>query len=104
MDVYIHAKFGKSLAGQPVFRSFSRDLHVSKEPLRYIKSTNNPIIIGMDAALHPAAVFGQVDYKGRLLVLDEAHATGTGMAKFIREKIKPVLASRFPGQPVCYRA
>ena len=100
IDVYIHSKFGKSLAGQPVFRSFARDLHVSKDPLRYIKSTNNPIIIGMDAALHPAAVFGQVDYKGRLLVLDEAYATGTGATKFIREKIKPVLASRFPGQPV----
>ena len=34
IDVYIHSKFGKSLAGQPVFRSFARDLHVSKDPLR----------------------------------------------------------------------
>ena len=100
IDVYIHAKFGKSLAGQPVFRSFARDLHVSKDPLRYIKSVNQPIIIGMDAALHPAAIFGQVDYKGRLLVLDEAYAVGMGAANFIREKVKPILASRFPGQPV----
>lgn len=100
IDVYIHSKFGKSLAGTPVFRSFSRDLHVSHEPLSYIKSTNHPIIIGMDAALHPAAVFGQVDYRGRLLVLDEAYADGMGATKFLREKIKPILVSRFPGQPV----
>lgn len=100
IDVYIHAKFGKSLAGQPVFRSFARDVHVSKEPLRYIRGLNNPIIIGMDAALHPAAVFGQVDYKGRVLILDEAYALGMGAANFIREKVKPILSTRFPGQPV----
>lgn len=100
IDVYINSKFGKSLAGMPVFRSFSRDLHVSKEPLQYIKSHASPIIIGVDAALHPAAVFGQVDYKGRLLVLAEAHETGMGAANFIRERIKPLLAQYFPGHPV----
>lgn len=97
IDVYVNAKFGKNLSGMPVFRSFSRDLHVAKEPLRYIKSLNHPIIIGMDAALHPAAVFGQVDYKGRLLVLAEASADGMGAINFVREKIKPVLSQRFPG-------
>ena len=73
-------------------------MHVSKEPLRYIKSTNHPVIIGMDAALHPAAVFGQVDYKGRLLILDEAYAEGMGAVKFLNEKIKPILSQRFPMQ------
>lgn len=100
IDVYIHAKFGKSLAGMPVFRSFSRDLHVADGPLKYIKSESYPIIIGMDAALHPAAVFGQVDYKGRLLILDEAYAVGMGAVNFIREKVKPILATRFPQHPV----
>lgn len=100
VDVYIHAKFGKSLAGMPVFRSFSRDLHVSEAPLNYIRSLNSPIIIGMDAALHPAAVFGQVDYKGRLLVLAEATAQGMGAKNFIQEKVKPILARKFPGHPV----
>lgn len=98
IDVYIHAKFGKSLAGMPVFRSFSRDLHVSKEPLEHLKGNGMPIIIGMDAALHPAAVFGQVDAKGRLLILDEAYATGMGARNFAREKLKPILATRFPGK------
>lgn len=100
IDVYVHSKFGKSLAGMPVFRGFSRELHVAKGPLNFIKSKTSPIIIGMDAALHPAAVFGQVDYRGRLLILDEAYATGMGASKFIREKVKPLLASRFPSHPV----
>lgn len=98
IDVYINSKFGRNLSGAPVFRSFSREMHVSKEPLRYIKSTNHPVIIGMDAALHPAAVFGQVDYKGRLLILDEAYAEGMGAVKFLNEKIKPILSQRFPMQ------
>lgn len=100
IDVYIDAKFGKSLAGMPVFKGYSRDTHVATETLNYIKSTSSPVIIGMDAALHPAAVFGQVDYKGRLIVLDEAYALGMGAVKFIREKVKPIIANRFPGQPV----
>lgn len=100
IDVYINSKFGKSLAGMPVFRAFNRSLHVSTEPLNYNRSHSSPIIIGMDAALHPAAVFGQVDYKGRILILDQVYATGTGAQKFIREKVKPVLNQRFPGQPV----
>lgn len=99
IDVYINAKFGKNLAGMPVFKSFSRELHVAKEPLRYIKSHNHPIIIGMDAALHPAVLFGQVDYKGRLLVLAEACAEGMGAIKFLNEKIKPILSQRFPQMP-----
>ena len=97
IDVYIHAKFGKNLSGMPVFRSFTRDLHVSKEPLRYIKSLNHPVLIGMDAALHPAAVFGQVDYKGRLLIFAAECAEGMGAIKFLNEKVKPVLAQKFPG-------
>lgn len=99
VSVYVDAKFGKSLAGMPVFRGFSREVHVSKEPLSYINSQSSPVIIGMDAALHPAAVFAQLDYKGRLLVLDETYATGCGMVKFMQEKVKPILAQRFPGQP-----
>jgi hypothetical protein len=100
IDVYINAKFGKSLAGMPVFRSFSRSLHVSSEPLAYSRNKNAPILIGMDAALHPSAVFGQVDYKGRILILDEVHAPGMAAQRFIREKVKPVLMQRFPGHPV----
>lgn len=100
IDVYINAKFGKSLAGMPVFRSFTRSLHVSNEHLEYSRSKNSPIIIGMDAALHPAAVFGQVDYRGRILILAETYAMGMGAQNFIREKVKPILQQKFPGHPV----
>lgn len=99
VDVYVHGKFGKSLAGQPVYRSFNRDIHIAKEPLHYLHSSSYPIIVGVDAALHPAAVFGQCMPDGRLMLLDCCYAEGSGALRFIREKVKPILSNRFPGQP-----
>lgn len=96
VDVYIHAKFGKSLSGQPVFRSFSRDMHVSKETLKPVNSSN-PLIIGVDAGLTPAAVLTQVLWDGRLLVYDALVSDGMGALRFVREKLKPLLANKFPG-------
>lgn len=100
IDVYIHSKFGKTLAGQPVFRAFSRDVHVTDEPLNYVRGASYPLIIGMDAGLHPAFVIGQMTYTGRLLILHSDAADGMGALRFVRERLKPVLAQRFPGQPV----
>lgn len=96
VDVYVRNKFGKSLAGKPVFRSFSKPLHVTRD-LQPIYTSSNPLIIGMDVALHPAATMGQLDATGRLLVFQSICAEGMGALRFVREKLKPALASRFPG-------
>ena len=96
VDVYIHAKFGKSLSGQPVFRSFSRDTHVAKEAIKPV-STTSPLIIGIDAGLTPAAVIGQVLYDGRVVIYDSVISDGMGALRFVREKIKPLLANKFSG-------
>ena len=98
IDVYIHAKFGKSLAGEPVFRAFNRDAHVAKEPLRPMASFDaSTLLIGVDAGLTPAAVVGQVIFDGRLLIYDSLTSDGMGALRFIREKLKPLLAEKFPG-------
>ena len=97
IDVYVRSKFGKSLAGKPVFRSFSRSLHVSDKPLSANFSSSNPILIGMDVALHPAVTIGQVDPMGRLLVLESISAEGMGVLRFAREKLKPALSQRYAG-------
>lgn len=100
IDVYVHAKFGKSLAGRPVFPTFKSDWHVSKEPLRAIRMDGYPLLIGMDFGLCPAAVIGQVDPWARLLCLDELTSDGMGALRFAREKLKPLLARKYPGYPV----
>jgi len=96
VDVYIHSKFGKSLSGKPVFRAFNRDVHIAKQPLKFQNATNNPLIIGFDCGLTPTAVLGQIDYTGRLLVFDAIPSDGMGALRFIREKLKPLLASKYP--------
>lgn len=100
IDVYINSKFGKSLSGKPVFRSFSRDTHIAQGELKYNPISANPVIVGMDTALHPAACIGQIGPGGRLHILHSMHAADMGALRFIREVLKPVLANRFGGASV----
>jgi hypothetical protein len=100
VDVYINAKFGKSLSGQPVFRAFDRDMHVADRALNYIKLSTNPLIIGMDFGLTPACTISQIDPMGRFLTYACLTSDGMGTLRFCREKLKPLLANRFPGMPV----
>ena len=97
VDVYIRAKFGKSLSGQPVFRAFDRDIHVAKETLNHIKLSTHPLIIGMDFGLTPACTISQVDPTGRFLTYANLTSEGMGTLRFVREKLKPLLQNRFPG-------
>lgn len=97
VDVYIHAKFGKSLAGQPVFRAFDRNRHVSHLPLKFNPVSSQPLIIGVDTALNPAAVLGQLGMEGRLQIFDAIYASGKGALRFIREDLKPLLTNKYPG-------
>lgn len=95
-DIYIHAKFGASLSGKPVFRCFDRNTHVSKTALR---PTGSTLIIGVDAGLNPTAVVTQQAYDGRLVVLDSLTglAGGMGALRFCREVLKPLLSNKYQG-------
>ena len=97
VDVYIHAQFGKSLSGQPVFRSFDRTVHSSDEELTPMFS-DSPLLIGVDAGLTPAAVVGSVTHDGRLVVYDSLISDGMGALRFVRERLKPLLSNKFPGR------
>jgi hypothetical protein len=100
VDVYIHGQYGRSLSGKPVFPEFRQDYHVAKQPLRYIRSPEKPLMIGLDFGLSPAAAIGQLDVQGRLLLLAAVTSEGMGISRFVREKLKPLLVERFPGHPV----
>lgn len=96
VSVYIDAKFGQSLAGKPVFKAFSNDMHITKSPLHVLPNT--PVIVGVDAGLNPAAVFAQVDYTGRVIVHDALVAESMGALRFIREKLQPLMANKYAGR------
>lgn len=97
VDVYVHAKFGKSLSGRPVFRCFDKEQHVAKNPLLVQPS---PLVIGVDAGLNPTAVITQQTYDGRVMVLDALTGAegGMGALRFIRERLKPLIANKYQGR------
>lgn len=98
IDVYIHAKFGKSLSGKPVFRSFDKETHVSETPLTPVSARVSPVVVGFDCTgLNPAAVIGQVGFEGRLFVYDAFAAVDMGAIRFIREVLKPLLINKYQG-------
>lgn len=99
IDVFIHSKWGVSLSGRPVVTCFAQD-HVSKFPLQPIKLSSNPIIIGMDFGLNPSALLGQIDPRGRVLVLDEITGVDMGLVRFIDTRLKPLLSTKYAGYPV----
>lgn len=91
---FIEVQWGYSLKGKPVYRSFNPEIHVAKQPLRY--NPHQPLVMGFDAGLTPAGVFGQLDPHGRLLVLGELTSENMGAKRFCTEKVKPMLVQRFP--------
>jgi hypothetical protein len=99
VEQYIENMYGESLDGQAVFKhSFSRDFHVAETTLNPVPTM--PIVVGMDFARWPAAVFCQIDPRGRLLVLAELEHENLGVESFTNQYVLPLLASdRFRGCP-----
>lgn len=97
IDVYIHAKFGRSLAGKPVFPAFRTDFHVAKTTLTPIRSDARPLIVGMDFGLNPSCTINQLDYHGRFLTYDALTSDNMGLTRFIQTILKPLLAQKYAG-------
>lgn len=92
---FIEVQWGYSLKGKPVYRTFDPNIHVAKRPLLY--NPYLPLIIGFDPGfVWSAAVLGQPDPHGRLLVLEEVIGHQMGARRFCSEKLRPTLAMRYP--------
>lgn len=100
IDVYLKNNFGPGNMGQPVYKaSFRRDFHVSKEPLRAVSASVNPIIVGMDNGLQAAALIGQQDMRGRVNILAESYVPQDqtmGVESFLDKLLIPKLRTKFP--------
>ena len=96
VDVHVHAKYGKSLSGQAVFRaSFKPDFHVTYNSLKPIPSL--PLMIGQDFGRTPASLIGQVDNRGRLLIFNEATSVDMGIEQFATTTLRPLMFNNFTG-------
>lgn len=92
---FIEVQWGFSQRGKPVYPTFNREMHCARRDL--IFNPEIPLVMGFDAGLTPAAVFGQQDMYGRVLVLRELVSEGMGAKRFCREKVIPMLNREFPG-------
>lgn len=102
-EAHILCIYPEANDGQSVFRrTFSRERHVAEAPLRPITGIAGgpPIIVGMDQGRSPAALFCQLDGKGRLNVYHELHATNIGMRRFCAEFVIPHIQRHFLTTPV----
>jgi RecA/RadA recombinase len=105
----IDNQFGAVRNGTPVYPEFSDAIHVAAHDLQPVRGL--PLLIGADAGLTPAAVFGQRLATGRIIRLDEiailpgadGEVTAAGPTRFA-DMILQVLRERFDGlevQGVC---
>jgi hypothetical protein len=93
IDVYLRCRYGRSLAGMPVYeKTFSPDFHIAKTPFTALKSESHPLIIGLDFGRTPAACIGQRNVRGQLVVLDELTSENMGIETFLARKLSPRLA------------
>lgn len=98
INVHVHAKFGRSKAGRPVYENtFVSTFHL-RDSLEIVASA--PVIIGMDFGRTPAAAFFQRDARGRVLLQDELVSENMGLETFIDQKVKPLLTTRYTGMRV----
>lgn len=98
---YVHAEFGDDPDGTAVFReSFSRDFHVSKEPLAVFSGV--PLLIGQDFGRNPCSLIAQYTPRGQLVILEEVIAENIGLTLHIHQNLKPLLANnpRYIGKRV----
>lgn len=100
IDVYVHGLYAKSQSGKPVYEtSFQYDRRVKKnlsvEPFL-------PVVIGMDSARTPAAVFMQLGRDGKLRKLREATGFDMGAKTFIQNKLRPIIKNNFPNNPLIF--
>lgn len=99
-DIHVHAKYGKSLGGQAVFRaSFRPDFHI-KPAEELVPISGVPIMVGQDFGRTPAALIGQIDSRGRLIVFDELTSEDMGIEQFATQLLRPLLYNKYMGHPI----
>lgn len=93
IKIYVKGQYGTSEDGKPVYaEEWNDEIHV--RPLVPIQGV--PLQIGLDFGLTPAAVIGQTDARGRLLLLNEICGNGIAIRQFLEDALVPLLLAEYP--------
>jgi hypothetical protein len=97
----VQVQYARSIKGKPVYdKSFKPDRHISKVPLKV--HAHLPVIIGLDTARKPAAVFQQMTLDGRILTQHETYAFDTGAEIFIARYLRPIINNFYPNHALVF--
>ncbi len=92
VNVHVHGLNGEDLAGSSVFKtSYSPRFHNAPTGLEVNRM--RPLVIGLDLGRTPTAIITQIDPMGRMLIQAEVTSDDMGLRQFLREKLRPMLAS-----------
>jgi hypothetical protein len=95
IDVYVHGRYGYVQDGKPVYPEFHDRLHVGESA----QVKDQPVVVGLDFGLTPAATFMQLGVNGQYRVLHEIVTEDCGAEQFA-PLVKRLLAAEYPGSPV----
>jgi hypothetical protein len=80
VKVYVLNQYQALMDGKPVYPTFRRDTHISKDPL--IPTDQNDVIVGIDFGRSPSAVFCQQLHTGRWIIFHEIIGKDMGAIRF----------------------
>ena len=89
IDVYVHGKYGFIADGRPVWPEYKDDIHYSAVS-KYVPDSRQPLYVGIDFGLTPAAAIGQLRPSGQFIIFDELCTWDMGAVSFgrlLREKL-----------------
>jgi hypothetical protein len=92
----VQNQIGRIFAGRPVYRDFSEKTHIAPEAFGPVD--NEPIHVGIDFGLTPAAAFGQ-DVYGQVRVFDEL-VTRDMHAKQFAKLLKEHITAKYPNHKI----
>lgn len=95
--VYYCGRYGFVQDGKPVYPEYADDIHAWKDPIAPLK--DQPLYVGIDFGLTPAALFAQKTPSGRWLWIDELVTEDMGATRFA-ELLGPKLRGEYQGYEI----
>jgi len=95
IKVYVDGEYGYIRDGKPVYGNYLDHIHCAEADIRPTRGL--PIIVGMDFALNPCAVFSQLTHTGNFNVIKELVGVDMGLRRFVNEYMKPYIFSNLRG-------
>ena len=97
IEVYVLNKLGSIEEGKPVYPNFKQELHLAETSLDL--NISQPIWVGVDFGLTPAAVFAQRLVTGRWHIINELVCFDMGVVRF-SELLRGEIAKLYKGYDI----